>query len=160
MLKRIAHVNLAVQDVEAARHFYGQVLGLEEIPRAEGPRRPGAWFRLGSLELHLSQEPDPRNAGSKRHVAFEVRELDALREHLEDAQVPLEEGSRCPACAASSPAIPRATGSSSSCAWTPARAAGDAGRSARLRGGGRLQGQAHREGGAPPRGALHFDGAA
>jgi catechol 2,3-dioxygenase-like lactoylglutathione lyase family enzyme len=94
MLKRISHVNLAVEDVEAARHFYGQVLGLEEVPRAEGNRRPGAWFRLGALELHLSHEPTPRNAESKRHVAFEVRDLDALREHLEDAQVPLEEGSQ------------------------------------------------------------------
>lgn len=93
MLKRISHVNLAVEDVDAARHFYGQVLGLTEIPRAEGNRRPGAWFQLGALELHLSQEPAPRNAESRRHVAFEVRDLDALREHLEDAGVPLEEGS-------------------------------------------------------------------
>ncbi|MBF5042374.1 hypothetical protein FGE12_08175 [Aggregicoccus sp. 17bor-14] len=93
MLKRISHVNLSVDDVEAARRFYGQLLGLEEIPRTEGQRRPGAWFRLGALELHLSHEPAPRNAESKRHVAFEVRDVDALREHLEDAGVPLEEGS-------------------------------------------------------------------
>lgn len=92
MLKRIAHVNLSVDDVEAARRFYGQLLGLEEIPRSEGQRRPGAWYRLGALELHLSHEPAPHNAGSRRHVAFEVRDLDALREHLEDAGVPLEPG--------------------------------------------------------------------
>jgi len=93
MLKRISHVNLAVDDVEAARRFYGEVLGLEEIPRTEGQRRPGAWFRLGALELHLSHEPGADNRTSKRHVAFEVRELAALREHLEEAGVACEEGS-------------------------------------------------------------------
>jgi catechol 2,3-dioxygenase-like lactoylglutathione lyase family enzyme len=93
MLKRLAHVNLSVDDVEAARRFYGQLLGLEEIARSEGQRRPGAWFRLGALELHLSHEPDPHNADSKRHVAFEVRDVDALRENLEEAGVAVEEGS-------------------------------------------------------------------
>lgn len=92
LLKRLAHVNLAVDDVEAARRFYGEVLGLQEIPRSEGQRRPGAWFQLGAMELHLSYEPEPRNAESRRHVAFEVRDVDAVREHLEDARVPIEEG--------------------------------------------------------------------
>lgn len=91
-LRRLAHVNLSVDDVEAARRFYGEVLGLTEIPRSEGQRRPGAWFQLGALELHLSHEPDPRNAESKRHVAFEVRDVDSLREHLEEAGVRIEEG--------------------------------------------------------------------
>ena len=92
-LKRIAHVNLAVTDVDAARQFYAEVLGLTEIPRTEGQRRPGAWFQLGAVELHLSLEPEPRNAESKRHVAFEVRDLEALRDHLEEKGVRLEEGS-------------------------------------------------------------------
>ncbi len=96
MLRRVSHVNLAVDDVEAARRFYSEVLGLEEIPRAEGRQRPGAWFRLGALELHLSYEPEPRNADSKRHVAFEVRELAALRERFEEAGVRIEEGSALP----------------------------------------------------------------
>jgi catechol 2,3-dioxygenase-like lactoylglutathione lyase family enzyme len=96
MLRRVTHVNLAVDDVEAARRFYSEVLGLQEIARAEGQRRPGAWFRLGALELHLSHEPEPHNADSKRHVAFEVRELAALRDRLEEAGVRVEEGSPLP----------------------------------------------------------------
>jgi catechol 2,3-dioxygenase-like lactoylglutathione lyase family enzyme len=96
MLRRVMHVNLAVEDVEAARRFYSEVLGLEEIERAEGQRRPGAWFRLGTLELHLSYEPEPHNADSKRHVAFEVRDLVALRDRFEEAGVRVEEGSPLP----------------------------------------------------------------
>ncbi|MGA9519874.1 MAG: VOC family protein, partial [Myxococcaceae bacterium] len=90
------HVNLSVDDVEAARAFYGKVLELEEIPRAEGRGRPGAWYRLGSLELHLSYEPDPQNQASKRHIAFEVRDLPAFREQLNRAGFRTEEGSPLP----------------------------------------------------------------
>jgi catechol 2,3-dioxygenase-like lactoylglutathione lyase family enzyme len=96
MLKRVTHVNLSVVDVEAARRFYSELLGLEEIERVEGRQRPGAWFRLGALELHLSHEPEPRNADSKRHVAFEVRDLVALRDRFEEAGVRVEEGSPLP----------------------------------------------------------------
>jgi catechol 2,3-dioxygenase-like lactoylglutathione lyase family enzyme len=96
MLRRISHVNLSVDDVEAARRFYAKVLGLEEVERTEGSQRPGAWFRLGAMELHLSYEPAPDNHASRRHVAFEVRDLEALLERLEEAQVPLEEGSPAP----------------------------------------------------------------
>lgn len=96
MLRHITHVNLAVDDVEAARRFYSEVLGLEEIERAEGRQRPGAWFRLGALELHVSYEPAPDNAGSKRHVAFEVRDLAVMRERFEEARVRIEEGSPLP----------------------------------------------------------------
>ncbi len=96
MLKKVTHVNLAVDDVEAARRFYGEVLGLEEIPRAEGRGRPGAWFRLGAMELHLSHEPDPQNRASKRHVAFEARDLAALRDHLEESGFRTEDGSPLP----------------------------------------------------------------
>ena len=38
-LKRIVHVNLVVEDVEAAKEFYGRLLGLQEIARAEGTNR-------------------------------------------------------------------------------------------------------------------------
>src|SRR5690349_2462972 len=89
-LKRITHVNLVVEDVEAARAFYGQLLGLEEIARAEGAARPGVWYRLGDLELHISYEAAPRNADSTRHIAFEVAGLDAARAALEGAGAPIE----------------------------------------------------------------------
>ena len=54
---RIAHVNLSVDDVEAASRFYGEVLRLEPAPRPTEAGRRGLWYRLGErLELHLSVE--------------------------------------------------------------------------------------------------------
>jgi catechol 2,3-dioxygenase-like lactoylglutathione lyase family enzyme len=89
-LKRITHINLVVEDVEAARRFYGEVLGLAEIARAEGASRPGVWYRLGDLEVHIAYEAAPRNADSTRHFAIEVADLDAARAALERVGAPIE----------------------------------------------------------------------
>jgi catechol 2,3-dioxygenase-like lactoylglutathione lyase family enzyme len=92
LLRRVAHVNLSVDDVDVARRFYGELLGLEPAPRPADMSRAGCWFRLGEIELHLSLEGETDNARSKRHVAFEVNDLDGLRTRLVAAGVPLEEG--------------------------------------------------------------------
>jgi catechol 2,3-dioxygenase-like lactoylglutathione lyase family enzyme len=78
-IQRLAHVNLSVDDVEAARRFYRDVLGLDPIARPREAGRAGAWFRLGDVELHLSEERGADNRKSKRHVAFEVDDLDGWR---------------------------------------------------------------------------------
>lgn len=95
-LFRVAHVNLSVDDVEAARRFYGEVLGFEAAPRPADAGRAGCWFSLGSCELHVSLEPGADNAGSKRHVAFEVEDLAAVRARLSSHGVPLEEARPIP----------------------------------------------------------------
>jgi catechol 2,3-dioxygenase-like lactoylglutathione lyase family enzyme len=91
MIRRVAHVNLSVDDVEAARRFYGELLGLEAAPRPADAGRAGCWFRAGGCELHVSLEAGADNARSKRHVAFEVDDLDSLRARLVAAGVPVEE---------------------------------------------------------------------
>ena len=90
---RFAHVNLSVDDVEAARRFYGEMLALEPAPRPADAGRPGCWFRLGEVEVHLSEEKGAGNAKSKRHVAFEVAstELDGIRSRLAQSGVAIEE---------------------------------------------------------------------
>jgi catechol 2,3-dioxygenase-like lactoylglutathione lyase family enzyme len=53
----IHHVSLAVTDLERARAFYRQMLGLEELPRPPFDF-PGAWFSIGlSQQLHLIVHP-------------------------------------------------------------------------------------------------------
>jgi catechol 2,3-dioxygenase-like lactoylglutathione lyase family enzyme len=77
---RINHVQVAMPRglEEQARRFYGHLLGLREIPKpASLAGRGGAWFDLGSAELHLGVEADFRPA-RKAHVAFDVDDLDAL----------------------------------------------------------------------------------
>jgi catechol 2,3-dioxygenase-like lactoylglutathione lyase family enzyme len=67
-----------------ARAFYGDLLGLAEIPKpAPLAIRGGVWFRLGSQQLHIGVEPDFAPA-RKAHPAFKVRpeDLDPLGERL------------------------------------------------------------------------------
>lgn len=92
MLRRVAHVNLSIDDVDAARAFYGELLGLHPAARPGDAGRPGCWFALGDVELHLSLETGADNASSKRHVAFEVDDLASARARLEAAAVTVEEG--------------------------------------------------------------------
>lgn len=59
-----------------ARKFYGEVLGLIEIPKPPNLAvRGGVWFQCGALQLHLSVEADFRPA-KKAHPALTVQGLD------------------------------------------------------------------------------------
>jgi catechol 2,3-dioxygenase-like lactoylglutathione lyase family enzyme len=76
---RINHVQLAMpRGLEnEARRFYGEVLGLREIPKPPALAvRGGVWFELGDAQLHLGVDADFRPA-KKTHVAFEVADLDS-----------------------------------------------------------------------------------
>jgi catechol 2,3-dioxygenase-like lactoylglutathione lyase family enzyme len=68
-----------------ARAFYGEVLGLEELPKPEPLRsRGGCWFRVGAQELHVGVE-DPVAPARKAHPGFVVDDLEALRARLREA---------------------------------------------------------------------------
>lgn len=79
-----------------ARAFYGELLGLPELPKPPNlAARGGCWFRLGERELHLGVEPDFRPA-RKAHPAMLVADLAALRARLEAAGVPTREDEPLP----------------------------------------------------------------
>ena len=70
----IHHVTLVVGDLEAARAFYGNILGLPPIDRPDY-KFEGAWFVCGEIELHLllaEEHPTP----SRRHLAIMVDNFD------------------------------------------------------------------------------------
>ncbi len=61
-----------------ARRFYGELLGLVEVPKPPNlAARGGAWFRCGLLQLHLGVEADFR-AAKKAHPALLVSDLAGL----------------------------------------------------------------------------------
>lgn len=74
----IDHVQLAIPpggEVEA-RRFYGEVLGLVEVPKPALMRaRGGLWFQAGPVQIHLGVEPEMR-ASVKAHPALVVEALD------------------------------------------------------------------------------------
>ncbi len=69
----IHHVNLLVDDVGAARRFYGELLGLEELTRPDFGM-DGAWFEAGTTQVHLSIGTPPP-ADALQHFAFRTDDL-------------------------------------------------------------------------------------
>src|SRR5688500_13608332 len=77
------HVSVCVTDLAKAKHFYGSVLALRELPRPD-LGFPGAWYAVGtSQELHLIVHPAAKSLRGTRdidgrdgHLAFRVADYD------------------------------------------------------------------------------------
>jgi catechol 2,3-dioxygenase-like lactoylglutathione lyase family enzyme len=83
------HIQLAMPEgeEEAARAFYGKLLGLAEVQKpANLQKRGGCWFEKGGIKIHLGVEKDFRPA-RKAHPAFLVQDLVSLVASLERAGV-------------------------------------------------------------------------
>jgi catechol 2,3-dioxygenase-like lactoylglutathione lyase family enzyme len=68
------HVQVAIPrgEEDRARSFYGDLLGLREIPKpAPLAGRGGLWFQCGTLQLHLGVE-EPFSPARKAHPAFRI----------------------------------------------------------------------------------------
>ncbi len=69
----------------AARRYYGELLGLEEIEKPEPLRaRGGVWFQLGPQQLHVGVD-EAFAPALKAHPAMRVADrpsLDALAERV------------------------------------------------------------------------------
>lgn len=85
MIIDLHHVQLTMPEggEEAARGFYGEILGLAEVAKPEAlAGRGGVWFDGPGLSLHLGVET-PFAPARKAHPALRVADLDAMRRHLE-----------------------------------------------------------------------------
>ena len=94
MLRGIQHCALVVSELERSKRFYGEALGLTEIPRPESFKFAGAWFRAGGDEVHLIVEGDTTmgsggkptgaglGAGLVTHLALEVDDLSGMLERI------------------------------------------------------------------------------
>jgi catechol 2,3-dioxygenase-like lactoylglutathione lyase family enzyme len=83
-IKGMHHVMIAIPEggEAEARAFYGEALGLRELPKPETLQaRGGVWFSAGSIQLHLGIDPGFRPA-TKAHVAIQVSGIAALRDRL------------------------------------------------------------------------------
>jgi catechol 2,3-dioxygenase-like lactoylglutathione lyase family enzyme len=90
----------------AARAFYGQLLGLDEVEKpAVLTDRGGVWFALAdAAALHVGVDPSPEFIpATKAHPAFRVADeaaLKTLAERLERAGVPVRWDDPLPGVAA------------------------------------------------------------
>ncbi|MBS1726404.1 MAG: VOC family protein [Armatimonadetes bacterium] len=88
----IDHVQLAAPEgcEEAARQFFGHLLGLQEIEKPDELRaRGGCWFQLGPTQIHVGVEKDFQPA-KKAHPAFSCQILNGLYERLAQAGIECE----------------------------------------------------------------------
>ena len=89
----IDHVQVAApaRSEPQARRFYGEVLGLAEVPKPAALQpRGGVWFACGAHQLHIGIS-DRFSPADKAHPALQVRlgDLDRLARRLEAAGAPV-----------------------------------------------------------------------
>ena len=90
-VETLHHVSISVTDINRAKHFYGEILGLRELERPPFDY-PGAWYALGDRQLHLIEHKSSRTlrgtteiVSRDGHFAIHVcsyrQTLDHLRAH-------------------------------------------------------------------------------
>lgn len=85
---RIHHAQVCFPSAELdrARAFYLELLGLREIDKPESLKdRGGFWAEVGGQQLHVSPEEGVDRTRTKAHIAWQVRALAAWRAKLEAA---------------------------------------------------------------------------
>jgi catechol 2,3-dioxygenase-like lactoylglutathione lyase family enzyme len=83
---QLDHVQIAAPSgcETAARRFFGDLIGLQELEKPEALRgRGGVWFALGEQQLHVGVET-PFSPALKAHPAIRVfpTSLDSLADRL------------------------------------------------------------------------------
>lgn len=89
----IDHVQLAAppNSEGEARRFYGELLGMSEIPKpALLAKRGGVWFASGDVQIHIGIEQDFRPA-RKAHPALRCMDYDGLLARLRVAGLEVRE---------------------------------------------------------------------
>lgn len=97
-IKSLDHVQLAMPEgsEEAARRFYGGLLGLVEVAKPVAlAARGGCWFSGSGVHVHLGVDPEFVPA-RKAHPAFRVADLAAARAAFAAAGVAVREDTAVP----------------------------------------------------------------
>ena len=99
VLERVHHAQITIPtgEEQAAREFYCDFLGLTDIPKPESLKgRGGFWLEIGAFQIHIGTEPDFDRTKTKAHLAYEVEDLKAWREKLEEKGVKISDGISIP----------------------------------------------------------------
>jgi catechol 2,3-dioxygenase-like lactoylglutathione lyase family enzyme len=95
MLPRCRHVDHVQMCIPpgaeaAARDFYEKILGFHKTQKPESLNsRPTQWFQNGDVELHIAV--DPVKERTRQHPALVVENIDAVREHLIQHNVKIQD---------------------------------------------------------------------
>jgi glyoxylase I family protein len=86
----VHHVSVNVSDVQAAKTFYVDVLGLTERTDRPDFGFGGAWLDVGDQQIHLIEGAVPEAKG--QHLALAVDDLDAAVAELRERGVKVSRG--------------------------------------------------------------------
>jgi catechol 2,3-dioxygenase-like lactoylglutathione lyase family enzyme len=90
-------ITVPPDQVDAARGFYGGVLGLPEIEKPEILRaRGGFWVLAGEQQVHVGVEAGVERQRTKAHIAYEVDKLEEWRKRLQQEGVQIIDSTSIP----------------------------------------------------------------
>jgi catechol 2,3-dioxygenase-like lactoylglutathione lyase family enzyme len=97
VVETLHHVSLVVTHLAAAKVFYGDVLGLPELPRPPFDF-DGAWYAIGDRQLHLIVHPTAKTLRGTTsidsrdgHFALRVDDYDKTLAYLRSRGVTVRE---------------------------------------------------------------------
>ena len=90
----IHHTSFVISDIEKAKHFYHDVLGLPINNARPKLSFEGLWLDINDQQqIHLLRldNPDPferpTHGGRDRHTAFRVKQLSLIQMHLDEHKI-------------------------------------------------------------------------
>jgi catechol 2,3-dioxygenase-like lactoylglutathione lyase family enzyme len=87
----VHHVSINVRDVDEARRFYVERLGLRPRPDRPDFGFGGAWLDAGEQQLHLIEAEPPEDRG--QHFALLVADLDVVVAELRSSGLEVSDAS-------------------------------------------------------------------
>jgi catechol 2,3-dioxygenase-like lactoylglutathione lyase family enzyme len=78
-------VNVAHADLQRAREFYIDFMGMTEIARPTTFKSKGIWMHAGNFEMHIGLEDGVNRSATRAHIAYEVDDIDAWRTKVSEA---------------------------------------------------------------------------
>ncbi len=97
VVETLHHVSISVLDLDRAKRFYHEILGLPEVERPPFDF-PGAWYGVGDRQLHLIVHPGTRTLrGTTKvdsrdgHFALRAQSYRQTLRHLQQHGVPCRE---------------------------------------------------------------------
>lgn len=96
------HITIIVDDIEATRHFYAELLGMEEVARPDFDF-PGSWYQIGNVQIHVTQanelaglagwgDRQVKSVSRGHHFAFEVDNMQSAYERVQELGIRVGDG--------------------------------------------------------------------
>jgi methylmalonyl-CoA epimerase len=100
MIEKLDHIGVAVKDLDQAMKLYKDVFGIEPslVYESSYTKAKIAFFPIGDMRVELIQPVSPESTMGKflekrgegiHHIAYKVRDVDALLSHVEAKGVQL-----------------------------------------------------------------------